>query len=137
VEGLKQRDNVTFELNASCWILCQAEKFSTRARHNTFPSSHRLSVPTDIERSAPKPIGHAAMNTGLVHRLALPLARRLFSQHSPMGGEWSSPGEPIHPGQFQAWSKLASGSTNAAALQHVPARSQWPPRSPSVGFAPV
>jgi hypothetical protein len=27
-------------------------------------------------------------------------ARRLLSQRSPTAGEWSSPGEPIHPGEY-------------------------------------
>ena len=27
-------------------------------------------------------------------------ARRLVSQRSPTAGEWSSPGEPIHPGEY-------------------------------------
>ena len=26
-------------------------------------------------------------------------ARQLLSQHSPTRGEWTSPGEPIHPGE--------------------------------------
>ncbi len=27
-------------------------------------------------------------------------ARRLLSQRSPTAGEWSSPGEPFHPGEY-------------------------------------
>jgi hypothetical protein len=27
-------------------------------------------------------------------------ARRLLSQRPPTAGEWSSPGEPIHPGEY-------------------------------------
>src|ERR1700754_813340 len=54
-EGLKQRDHVTFEVSGARRILCQAGTFSTCERHDTFPSSHQLSVPTHVDRSALEP----------------------------------------------------------------------------------
>src|SRR3954451_17037720 len=67
-----------------------------------------------------EPLRHAASNGDLVHcRLHLPSARQLLSQHSPARGEWSSPGELIHPdehnggtgrvGRHQGWTAIRVG----------------------------
>ena len=41
-------------------------------------------------------------------------ARRLLSQRSPTAGEWSSPGEPIHPGEYGATGWIGSDCERTA-----------------------
>jgi len=44
-------------------------------------------------------------------RLHVPSARQLLSQHSLTWGEWSSPGELIHPGDSPSISSITSSAT--------------------------
>ena len=56
-------------------------------------------------------LAYAAPNADPVHgRLHLPSARHLLSQDSLTWDEWSSPGEPIHPGDSPSISSITSSA---------------------------
>jgi len=47
-------------------------------------------------------------------------ARRLLSQCSPTAGEWSSPGEPIHPGEYGASTGWIGSDCERTAITAAP-----------------
>ena len=134
-QGLNQRDHITLEAGGDCRVSCRTDTFSACGCHGSHPFPNRASVLSHVDHSALEAGKPSAMSTSHEHEsgtssAALPSGRFVLSQPSPTRGEWSSPGEPIHPGHLLSGVGVDQPASGADRDQGWPS-DQWPSVSSS------